>query len=235
MKWTWMLPFNLSTPPTHCLWALRDSGGSWREASIHNTAALRTHHALLVMMACHAWRPCSPFGSCNPLGCSRAEEIPFHIKHSWGGLLTWILFSASWLQLPLLPNYTRPRWLLRRAGVRTSGRGPGEKPEAGPAQDRHCAEWESRLHREKNFVLSGPQPFQLPGKKRLFLLTCLPTPHPCTLWNPESWNYLTAKAESGRYLWSYSMVPGTQKDIQILLNQSIYKNHVVVSCLLNQT
>lgn len=121
MKWTWMLPFNLSTPPPSLLWDLRDSWGSWREASIHNTAALRTHHALLLMMVCHAWRPCSPSGSCNPLGCSRAEEIPFHIKHSWGGLLTWILLSASWLKLPLLPNYTRPRWLLPWAGVRTSG------------------------------------------------------------------------------------------------------------------
>lgn len=201
MRWTWMLPFHLSTRP-NWLWDLRDSGGIQRGqypqyCCTEDPPCSAPHDGY------HAWRPCSPSGSCNPLGCSRAEEIPFHIKHSWGGLLTRILLSTSWLQLPSLPNYTRPRWLLPQAGVRTSGAEALEKmPEAGPAQDRHCAEWELRLHREKNFVLSGPQPFQLPGKKRLFLLTCLPTPHPCTLWNPESWNYLTAKAESGCYLWS---------------------------------
>lgn len=68
------------------------------------------------------------------LAAPRAKEIPPHIKPSWGGLLTWILFSVSWLQLPLLPNYTWPGWFLTQMGegIRAShsqGRGPqGRSP-----------------------------------------------------------------------------------------------------------
>lgn len=75
------------------------------------------------------------------LAARGAKAIAPHIICSWGGLLTWILLSVSWLQLPLLPNCSWPRWFRLQTGgeIRAShsqGRGPG-----GDAYPRHV--WDS--------------------------------------------------------------------------------------------
>ena len=111
---------------------------------------------------CHAV-PSMPCPACKAmpfpwdsavLAAPGAKEIPPHVKYSWGGLLTWILFSVSLLQPPLLPNYTWPGWspLQRGEGIRAShhqGRGLGETPIQGmfgvadPVQAHWYADWES--------------------------------------------------------------------------------------------
>ena len=130
MKWMWLFPCNLP-PPLVC--GILEEAGE-RCAYPWYSAALGTPHALLLSMLCHSRRSCSSSGSCSPLGCSRAKEIPPHIKHSWGDLLTWILLSESRLQLPLLPKYARPKWLLPQTGIRAfhcQSWSPGEMPVAG--------------------------------------------------------------------------------------------------------
>lgn len=105
------------------------------------------------------------------LAAPGAKEIPPHIKHSWGGLLTWILLSVSWLQPPLLPNSTWPRWFLPQTergnqSISQSGqRPPGEKPTWGmfgmaDAVYVHCTDWESESQRGEEVypnVSSVPQ------------------------------------------------------------------------------
>lgn len=194
MKWTWWFPFN--SPPYRVCGILEEAGERCQYPRY--SAALSTHHALLLMLLCHTQRSCSSSGSRSPLGCSRAKEIPPHIKHSWGGLLTWILFSASWLQLPLLPKYAWPKWLLPQSGIRAShcqGWSTGEMPAAG----RWDSWFSSRPSLCRVGVKSGPQPSQIPVKNPLPLLTCLVTPHSLHIVGPRTLKYLRAKTESGHY------------------------------------